>query len=174
MQQSFIILGGMPGSGKSTISRELKQQRGCFVVSTDTIRFALNAGTYPLASNGDYALLDPIVWKLAGSAVTDLLRGGQSVAIDATNVSRARRQFWLELAREAVPGIHVGIVWCEGSFDSPERWQSTYGYSRKEHRKVIVELQAMLERPTEDEADELHFYKPPQRTDAAEVVARIR
>lgn len=40
----FYILGGLPGSGKSTTCRVLKNTENCFPVSSDSIRLALNAG----------------------------------------------------------------------------------------------------------------------------------
>ena len=41
---TFAILSGLPGSGKSTLSRRLKADRQFFVVSTDRLRLALNMG----------------------------------------------------------------------------------------------------------------------------------
>lgn len=41
---NFVIMSGLPGSGKSTLATRLQEERGLFVVSTDRIRLALNAG----------------------------------------------------------------------------------------------------------------------------------
>ena len=62
----FIMLAGMPGSGKSTRGQDLKRNEGVFVVSTDALRLALNADIYPRDDTaGDYALLEPIVVSFA-------------------------------------------------------------------------------------------------------------
>jgi predicted kinase len=50
---TFAILTGLPGGGKSTLSRRLKADRRFFVVSTDRLRLALNADVYPRQSTGD-------------------------------------------------------------------------------------------------------------------------
>src|SRR4051812_26744694 len=84
--QQFAILSGLPGSGKSSLGKRLREVGGFFVVSSDGIRLALNAGGYPRGDqDGEYAILEPIVWDLVERAVTDLLRTGRNVAIDATN-----------------------------------------------------------------------------------------
>ena len=44
---TFAILMGLPGSGKSTAAGKLKVERQFFVVSSDAMRLALNAGIYP-------------------------------------------------------------------------------------------------------------------------------
>ena len=93
----FFILGGLPGSGKSTYAKALKQREHCFVVCPDAIRRALNAGIYP--RNSDYQVLEPLVWSLAEEAVTALLRQGHNVAIDGTHLYKASRRRWIDLAR---------------------------------------------------------------------------
>jgi predicted kinase len=157
--QEFVLLAGLPGSGKSTLARRLKAEQGFFVVSSDAIRLALNAGVYPRGDQaGDYAVLDPIVWKLTEQAVVELLRTGGPVALDATNLTRERRAAWRDLARAAVPGIAVRIVWCEGHFDSPRRWAEERGYSEEEYRSVRQKLEATVERPAEDEGCAVEYY----------------
>src|SRR5262245_1710538 len=114
--QEFVLLAGLPGSGKSTHAKRLKAEQGFFVVSSDAIRLALNAGVYPRGdSDGDYAVLEPIIWRLTEQAVVELLRTGRSVALDATNLLKQRRLAWRDLARSVVPGIPVRILWCEGN-----------------------------------------------------------
>lgn len=85
---TLYILGGLPGSGKTTTCRGLKDQKRCFVVSSDALRLALNAGVYPRGD--DYPKLEPFVWELVRIALTDLLRRGENVAVDATNLRSFR------------------------------------------------------------------------------------
>jgi predicted kinase len=156
--QEFYILAGLPGSGKSTYARRLKSERGTFVVSSDTIRLALNAGIYPRdAQNGDYTILEPVVWSLVRQAVVLLLRAGYSVALDATNLTKARRAYWQRIARSVVPGIGVTIVWCTGHWDSPARWQQERGCSLDEYWQIRRKLEAAVEIPTPDEASKVLF-----------------
>ena len=101
----FFILGGLPGSGKSTYAKELKRQEHCFVVCPDAIRRALNAGIYP--RNSEYQTLEPLVWRLAEQAVTTLLQQGHNVAIDGTHLYKARRRRWINLARSINPEVTI-------------------------------------------------------------------
>src|SRR5262249_2897168 len=157
--QEFVILAGLPGSGKSTLARRLKAEQGFFVVSSDAIRLALNAGVYPRGDQtGDYAVLEPIVWKLTEQAITDLLRTGRSVALDATNLTRERRLAWRDLARSAVPDIPVRILWCEANYDSAQRWADERGYSEEEYRAVRQKLEASVERPGEGEGCLIEYH----------------
>jgi predicted kinase len=156
--QEFVILSGLPGSGKSTYAKWLKSERGIFVVSSDTIRLALNAGIYPRDDqNGDYAILEPVVWALAERGVIMLLQAGHSVAIDATNLTKARRLYWQNVARSVVPDIQVTIVWCTGSWDSPSRWIEERGHSEEEYLQIRRRLEASVEVPAADEASEVLF-----------------
>jgi len=157
--QEFIIFCGLPGSGKSTYAKQLKTERGFFVVSSDTIRFALNAGIYPHGDqDGDYAVLEPVVWALAQQAVVMLLQAGHSVAIDATNLTKAERLHWKEVARSVKHNMHIKIVWCTGKYDSPERWARERGSTKEEYWRVRQRLEAKVEAPTADEADVLVEY----------------
>jgi predicted kinase len=152
--QRFIMLAGMPGSGKSTRGRELKLTEGVFVVSTDGLRLALNADVYPRdVPGGDYAVLDPVVFALAEQAVASLLKSGHSVALDATCLSRARRAAWAALARRAAPQVRVEIHWCTGNYDSAERWERERGIGRADYEWIIAKLKRGREVPTADEAD---------------------
>jgi predicted kinase len=157
--QEFYILAGLPGSGKSTYARRLKSEQGTFVVSSDMIRLALNAGFYPRdAQNGDYAKLEPVVWSLVKQAVVLLLRAGHSVALDATNLTKGRRAYWQRIARSVVPGIRVTIVWCTGQWDSPARWREERSCSVDEYRQIRRKLEAAVEIPTMDESSRVLFH----------------
>lgn len=151
--QQFVIIGGLPGSGKSTYAQRLKSEQGFYVVSSDMIRVALNSGTYPRGdSNGQYATLDPIVWALAEHAVRMLLRADKCVAVDAMNLTPARRDFWRQIALSESPTAVVSCVWCTGSWDSPERWASERGHSSAEYHAIRTALDATVQPPTEAES----------------------
>jgi predicted kinase len=154
----FAILVGLPGSGKSTLGRTLKAERKFFVVSTDLLRLALNASEYPRGA--DYTLLDELVFDLAEKAIRWLLEHGHNAAIDATNVTRARRAEWREFARRISPGARVEIHWCTGKWDSAGRWMAERGHTREEYEAIRARLEADFEEPTAEEADALLLHGP--------------
>jgi predicted kinase len=146
---TLYILGGLPGSGKTTTCRRLKDQERCFVVSSDALRLALNAGIYPRAD--DYPKLEPLVWELVRIALTDLIRRGENVAMDATNLSRIDRARWVDLARSVSPAVEVVLLWHTADYDSPERWANERGHTAEEYRTIRAKLLALREEPSESE-----------------------
>ncbi|MBF0224649.1 MAG: ATP-binding protein [Desulfobacterales bacterium] len=148
----FYILAGLPGSGKSTTGQRLKQEKNCFVVSSDTIRLALNAGIYPRDDEkGDYTFLEPIVWDLVSKAIHFLLQKGRSVALDATNLNRQSRKQWIDLAYSINPNIEITVLWHTSNYDSPQRWQQERGHIEKEYWRIRSKLESNIELPSEDE-----------------------
>jgi predicted kinase len=75
---------GLPQSGKSTWAR----QQGHPVVNPDSIRLALHGMPF-------VGLAEPFVWAIAKVMVRALfLAGHDAVILDATNVTRKRRDEW--------------------------------------------------------------------------------
>ena len=158
---TLAILCGLPGSGKSTLGRKLKADRGFFVVSTDALRLAVNAGVYPKQTGGEYGTLEPVVWELARLAVERLLGAGHDAAIDAIAGTPERRAEWWELARRVVPDARVELHWCRGTWDSAERWAKERDISPDEYREIRSRLEREFIPPSEAEADELVVHSAP-------------
>src|SRR5262249_10080701 len=138
------------------------------------LRLALNAGVYPRPAGGEYATLNKVVGELSRQAVRRLLAAGYSVAMDATNLDRAERASWAQLARGAVPGVRGEIHWCAGRWDSALRWAVERRYTAQEYEEVRARLEARVQEPTADEADALFVYSPPGRGAAADSPAQLR
>ena len=155
--QELLILSGLPGSGKSTHARRLSAQ-GVYVISPDTMRLALNGGVYPRENErNDYGNLEPLVWSLVELAMKQLLLAGHNTALDATNLTKARRQYWRHVGLSIRPGIRVRIAWFQGQWDSASRWSKERGHSEAEYLHIRQKLEASLELPTSDEADMVEF-----------------
>jgi predicted kinase len=91
----LIVLSGLPGSGKTTLARELVACTGAVHLRLDTVEQALvEAGTEtrPVGPAGYHVLR-----ALAG----DLLRQGRTVVADSVNPLRVTRELWWEVARGA-------------------------------------------------------------------------
>jgi len=93
--KKLIILIGLPKSGKTTHARKL----GFPIVCPDAIRLATHGMRY-------WQPAERMVWALAHQMVRSLfLAGHDTVVLDATNVSKARRDDWI--SKEWVPEFHV-------------------------------------------------------------------
>lgn len=83
-RKQLILTVGLPRSGKTTWAREQKLP----IVNPDSIRLALHGQRFQ-------SLAEPMVWAIALIMVRALFMSGHdSVIVDATNVSRKRRDFW--------------------------------------------------------------------------------
>lgn len=84
----LVMLVGIPGCGKSSISREYEEQ-GYLVHSSDLIRKELYGSEEIQGKAAE-------VFELLGQRVRNDLRAGRSCVIDATNLSRKRRTAMLD------------------------------------------------------------------------------
>ena len=84
--KNLILMMGLPYSGKTTEARKLNAP----IVSPDAIRLALHGERY-------LGRAEFMVWPLAVLMVRALFEAGhERVVVDATHVSRKRRDFWRE------------------------------------------------------------------------------
>lgn len=84
----FIMLVGLPGSGKSTYAEKLRQQ-GYIIHSSDVIR-------EELTGNMNEQSFNEKVFYMLHNRIKEDLRQGKDVVYDATNLSRKRRKAFLE------------------------------------------------------------------------------
>ena len=101
----LIILGGLPGTGKTTIARALATRLGAFHLRIDTIQQALrSAGT--LSDD-----ISPLGYVVAYRVAEDNLRLGATVIADSVNPIRITRDAWRATAERAgTPLVEVEVV----------------------------------------------------------------
>ncbi len=101
----LIILGGLPGTGKTTIARELARQLGAVHVRIDSIEEAiLDSGVLssPINNAG---------YRVGNAVAADNLRIGRTVIADSVNPIPLSRDAWVEVAHRAqVSAVEIEIT----------------------------------------------------------------
>jgi predicted kinase len=111
----LTILGGLPGSGKTTIARELARQIGAVHVRIDSIEQAIrDSGALSGAVND--------AGYRAGYAVAeDNLRIGRTVIADSVNPLALTRDAWVAVANRAhVIAIEIEVT-CSDAKEHRQR-----------------------------------------------------
>lgn len=129
----FTLMCGLPRSGKSTVAKQL-ESGGAVRVCPDDIRLALH-GQQMLAR------AEPFVWAIAETMARALLTGGRDVVIDATNITKRRREPWVWMAREF--GTEADIILIE-----TPRSVCLARNNNSMDENVIFRMAAHYERPT--------------------------
>ncbi|MCC2321163.1 AAA family ATPase [Cellulomonas xiejunii] len=104
---TLVVMGGLPGAGKSHLARRLASELGATLLAADTVERGLRAAGF-----GD----DPRV-GLAGYGVSQALAAeqlglGAVVIADAVNIHPEARAAWIDVARRAGVGLVVLEVVC--------------------------------------------------------------
>jgi predicted kinase len=95
----LIVLVGPPGSGKTTWA--LRSGRGAVHVSQDALIGAITP-------DGFDHVYRPVYWAAENAVARAALQAGHTVIVDRTNRTRAHRERWLQIAREAsCPAVAV-------------------------------------------------------------------
>jgi predicted kinase len=100
----LIIFGGLPGTGKSTLARQLAQELGAVYLRIDTIERAI--------ADGDAAAaVDAKGYRVAYAVAEDILRLGRTVIGDCVNPLRITRDAWRSVAeRAAVKAVEIEVI----------------------------------------------------------------
>ena len=111
----LVVLGGLPGVGKTTIARELSRALNAVHIRIDSIEQALRESGHEVEEEG----------YTVGQAVTeDNLRLGRRVVADSVNPWPLTRENWRSVAaRAGVMAIDVEIV-CSDKAEHRRRVES--------------------------------------------------
>ncbi|MEO6956992.1 MAG: ATP-binding protein, partial [Antricoccus sp.] len=93
----LVAFCGLPGVGKTALSRRVADRLGATFLRIDTIESAIASTLAPIGDS-------PVGYVVAGRVAADQLRAGRAVVADGVNNVLAARQQWIDLARDlAVP-----------------------------------------------------------------------
>jgi predicted kinase len=111
----LIVFGGLPGTGKTTIARELASQLGAVYLRIDSIEQAIRE------SDLSGALLDDRGYRVAYAVAEDNLCLGRTVIADCVNPIQLTRDAWIDVARRAhVRAVEVEVV-CSDALEHRRR-----------------------------------------------------
>jgi predicted kinase len=100
----LIILGGLPGTGKTTIARELARQLHATYVRIDSIEQAIR-------SSETVNQLNDTGYRIAYAITEDNLRLGRTVISDSVNPIQLTRDAWMAVAdRAQVRAAEVEVI----------------------------------------------------------------
>ena len=120
----LIVLGGLPGVGKSAIARELARLLPAVHVRIDSIEQALRESGVTVVS------LDDAGYRVGYAVAEDNLRLGHVVIADSVNPLPLTRDAWLQVADRAnVPGVEVEVV-CSDEREHRRRVEQRLGEIR--------------------------------------------
>lgn len=89
---TFVMMVGLPASGKSTYAKELAEEMRAVICSSDAIRKELYGDENSQDNNEE-------VFKLLHSRIKECLKKGVNVIYDATNINSKRRRAFLSELR---------------------------------------------------------------------------
>lgn len=100
----LVVFCGLPGVGKSSLSRRVADRLGATYVRIDTIEAAIVSTLMPLEGN-------PVGYVVAERIAADQLRDGRLVVADAVNGVAVARHGWGSVAKECgVPIRFIEVV----------------------------------------------------------------
>ena len=106
----LVALAGLPGSGKTTLARDVAVRLDAVHLRIDTIEAALTSSGLVEAAGGWRAAPDA-GYRVAYALARDLLRGGHHVVADSVNPLTVTRLAWAGVASDTGSGrVDVEVV----------------------------------------------------------------
>ncbi|EJN04186.1 AAA family ATPase [Phyllobacterium sp. YR531] len=111
----LIIMSGLPGTGKSTIARDLARRLNGFHLRADTIAQSLISAGVVIEDN------NPTSYVVGHAIAEENLRLGAVVIADYVNSTEESRRAWRDVASRAEVSFEEVEVTCSDVFEHQRR-----------------------------------------------------
>jgi predicted kinase len=111
----LIILSGLPGTGKTTIARELAQMLKAVHVRIDSIEQAVKNSGLAMGPMSDAG------YRVGYAIADDNLRAGLTVITDSVNPMQITRDQWITVARNTQQKVVEVEIKCSDSVEHQRR-----------------------------------------------------
>jgi len=151
MNNTLYIAVGLPGSGKSTYSKNFIKDKDIEYLSSDELRAVYG-------KSEEDQIVTPLVFGHIKRKVDEFLKDGKNVLVDATNVNRKERSDYIKTAKKYGAKV-VAIVFKmdrQGLIDRNKKRGEQGG--RVVPDWVIDKMLAKFEEPSYDEGIDVMIY----------------
>lgn len=136
----LVVFCGLPGVGKTALSRRVADRLGATFVRIDTIESAIASTLAPIGNS-------PVGYVVAGRVAADQLRAGRAVVADAVNNALAARQQWIDLARDLAVPLRLIEVVCSDTSEHRRRVETRTSEMPGHHLPTWQDVQNRLWEP---------------------------
>jgi len=145
--QTLYLLCGLIGSGKSTwASDRTENNTNTIIINRDKIREMIH-GKYAYKKETEDLIRD-----IAFEIMIMSIGFGFDIIIDEINITKEKRQLWVNIARKKNPDIKIVCVYCTEKKDNVfYRMKDSKGVDREAWERVYEGMLKSFEEPTIEE-----------------------
>jgi predicted kinase len=146
-QQVVYILTGLVGSGKSYWSTDFikkpKNSQNTVIVNKDKLREMFH-GRYKFKPD-----FEEFIHEMSVDLIKKSIRNGYNVIIDETNITKERREKWIDIVKKENEYLKIIYVWFSDTENNlKNRMKNPKGVSKEKWKNVIDSMKRRFEIPS--------------------------